>query len=199
MADVLRAAEGYEPTADPDDADLILFNTCSVREKAQEKVFSDLGRVRHLKRTKPGLLIGVGGCVASQEGQAIVKRAPFVDLVFGPQTLHRLPQLIEARRRTGKPQVDVTFPEIEKFDALPAARVEGVTAFVSIMEGCSKYCSFCVVPYTRGEEVSRPFDDVLTEVAGLTDQGAKGDHCWGRTSTLTAERCGAARSPILHC
>ena len=173
MADVLAESEGLQATSDPEQADVILFNTCSVREKAQEKVFSDLGRVRHLKRTKPGLLIGVGGCVASQEGQAIVKRAPFVDLVFGPQTLHRLPQLIEARRRTGKPQVDVTFPEIEKFDALPAARVEGVTAFVSIMEGCSKYCSFCVVPYTRGEEVSRPFDDVLTEVAGLTDQGAK--------------------------
>jgi len=173
MADVLAESEGLQATSDPEQADVILFNTCSVREKAQEKVFSDLGRVRHLKRTKPGLLIGVGGCVASQEGQAIVERAPFVDLVFGPQTLHRLPQLIEARRRTGKPQVDVSFPEIEKFDALPPARVEGVTAFVSIMEGCSKYCSFCVVPYTRGEEVSRPFDDVLTEVAGLTDQGAK--------------------------
>ena len=173
MADVLAESEGLQATSDPEQADVILFNTCSVREKAQEKVFSDLGRVKHLKRRNPGLLIGVGGCVASQEGRAIVERAPFVDLVFGPQTLHRLPQLIEARRRTGKPQVDVSFPEIEKFDALPPARVEGVAAFVSIMEGCSKYCSFCVVPYTRGEEVSRPFDDVLTEVAGLTDQGAK--------------------------
>jgi len=173
MADVLADSEGLQATLDPAQADVILFNTCSVREKAQEKVFSDLGRVRHLKRHNPGLLIGVGGCVASQEGRAIVERAPFVDLVFGPQTLHRLPQLIEARRRTGKPQVDVSFPEIEKFDVLPPARVEGVTAFVSIMEGCSKYCSFCVVPYTRGEEVSRPFDDVLTEVAGLTDQGVK--------------------------
>jgi tRNA-2-methylthio-N6-dimethylallyladenosine synthase len=173
MADVLAESEGLQATSDPEQADVILFNTCSVREKAQEKVFSDLGRVRHLKRRNPGLLIGVGGCVASQEGRAIVERAPFVDLVFGPQTLHRLPQLIQARRRTGKPQVDVSFPEIEKFDALPPARVEGVTAFVSIMEGCSKYCSFCVVPYTRGEEVSRPFDDVLTEAAGLTDQGVK--------------------------
>jgi tRNA-2-methylthio-N6-dimethylallyladenosine synthase len=173
MADVLAESEGLQATSDPEQADVILFNTCSVREKAQEKVFSDLGRVKHLKRRNPGLLIGVGGCVASQEGRAIVERAPFVDLVFGPQTLHRLPQLIEARRRTGKSQVDVSFPEIEKFDALPPARVEGVAAFVSIMEGCSKYCSFCVVPYTRGEEVSRPFDDVLTEVAGLTDQGVK--------------------------
>jgi len=173
MADVLAESEGLQATSDPEQADVILFNTCSVREKAQEKVFSDLGRVKHLKRSNPGLLIGVGGCVASQEGRAIVERAPFVDLVFGPQTLHRLPQLIEARRSTGKPQVDVSFPEIEKFDALPPARVEGVTAFVSIMEGCSKYCSFCVVPYTRGEEVSRPFEDVLTEVADLTDQGVK--------------------------
>jgi tRNA-2-methylthio-N6-dimethylallyladenosine synthase len=173
MADVLAKSEGLQATSNPEQADVILFNTCSVREKAQEKVFSDLGRVKHLKRSNPGLLIGVGGCVASQEGRAIVERAPFVDLVFGPQTLHRLPQLIEARRSTGKPQVDVSFPEIEKFDALPPARVEGVTAFVSIMEGCSKYCSFCVVPYTRGEEVSRPFEDVLTEVAGLTDQGVK--------------------------
>jgi tRNA-2-methylthio-N6-dimethylallyladenosine synthase len=171
MADVLRAAAGYEPTASPEDADLILFNTCSVREKAQEKVFSDLGRVKHLK--KHGVLIGVGGCVASQEGAAIVARAPYVDLVFGPQTLHRLPQMIDARRRSQRPQVDISFPEIEKFDHLPPARVEGASAFVSIMEGCSKYCSYCVVPYTRGEEVSRPFDDVLTEVAGLADQGVK--------------------------
>ena len=171
MADVLRAAEGYEPTPDPEQADLILFNTCSVREKAQEKVFSDLGRVKHLK--KKGVLIGVGGCVASQEGAAIVERAPYVDLVFGPQTLHRLPQMIEARRLANRAQVDISFPEIEKFDHLPPAKVEGASAFVSIMEGCSKYCSYCVVPYTRGEEVSRPFEDVLVEVAGLADQGIK--------------------------
>ncbi|MFO1296285.1 MAG: tRNA (N6-isopentenyl adenosine(37)-C2)-methylthiotransferase MiaB [Rubrivivax sp.] len=171
MADVLRAAEGYEATSNVDEADLILFNTCSVREKAQEKVFSDLGRVKHLK--KKGVLIGVGGCVASQEGEAIIERAPYVDLVFGPQTLHRLPQMIEARRSERRPQVDITFPEIEKFDHLPPARVQGASAFVSIMEGCSKYCSYCVVPYTRGEEVSRRFDDVLAEVAGLASQGVK--------------------------
>ena len=171
MADVLRAAEGYESTPDPEQADLILFNTCSVREKAQEKVFSDLGRVKHLK--KKGVLIGVGGCVASQEGAAIVERAPYVDLVFGPQTLHRLPQMIQERQRASKAQVDISFPEIEKFDHLPPAKVEGASAFVSIMEGCSKYCSYCVVPYTRGEEVSRPFEDVLVEVAGLADQGVK--------------------------
>ena len=173
MADVLRLAHGMELTGDPAAADVILFNTCSVREKAQEKVFTDLGRVKHLKRANPRLLIGVGGCVASQEGAAIVTRAPHVDLVFGPQTLHRLPQMIEARRGTGKPQVDVSFPEIEKFDNLPPARAEGATAFVSVMEGCSKYCSFCVVPYTRGEEVSRPFEDVLIEVAELAQQGVK--------------------------
>jgi len=173
MADILVSGEGYEKTDDPAQADVILFNTCSVREKAQEKVFSDLGRVRHLKQDKPDLIIGVGGCVASQEGDAIVARAPFVDVVFGPQTLHRLPALINARRKDGRPQVDVSFPEIEKFDALPPARVEGCTAFVSVMEGCSKYCSFCVVPYTRGEEVSRPFDDVLTEVAELAYQGVR--------------------------
>ena len=171
MKDVLHAAEGYEPTQNVDDADLILFNTCSVREKAQEKVFSDLGRVKHLKAK--GVLIGVGGCVASQEGDAIIERAPYVDVVFGPQTLHRLPQLLASRARLGKPQVDISFPEIEKFDHLPPARVEGASAFVSIMEGCSKYCSYCVVPYTRGEEVSRPLDDVLVEVAGLADQGVK--------------------------
>ena len=171
MADVLRAAVGYEPTTDVEEADLILFNTCSVREKAQEKVFSDLGRVRHLK--KKGVLIGVGGCVASQEGAAIIDRAPYVDLVFGPQTLHRLPQMIEARLQQRRPQVDISFPEIEKFDHLPPARVDGASAFVSIMEGCSKYCSYCVVPYTRGEEVSRPFEDVLAEVAGLAEQGVK--------------------------
>jgi tRNA-2-methylthio-N6-dimethylallyladenosine synthase len=173
MADVLSTARGMEPTDAPEHADLILFNTCSVREKAQEKVFHDLGRVKHLKRIRPDVLIGVGGCVASQEGAAIVARAPYVDLVFGPQTLHRLPQLIAARQASGQPQVDIAFPEIEKFDALPAARVDGPTAFVSIMEGCSKYCTFCVVPYTRGEEVSRPLDDVLTEVAELAAQGVK--------------------------
>ena len=171
MADVLHAAQGYEKTDDVEQADLILFNTCSVREKAQEKVFSDLGRVKHLKAK--GVLIGVGGCVASQEGAAIIDRAPYVDIVFGPQTLHRLPQLIDQRRQQNLPQVDISFPEIEKFDHLPPARKDGASAFVSIMEGCSKYCSYCVVPYTRGEEVSRPFDDVLTEVAGLADQGVK--------------------------
>ncbi|MCX7742477.1 MAG: tRNA (N6-isopentenyl adenosine(37)-C2)-methylthiotransferase MiaB [Tepidimonas sp.] len=171
MADVLAAAEGYEPTDDPEQADLILFNTCSVREKAQEKVFSDLGRVKHLK--KKGVLIGVGGCVASQEGEDIIRRAPYVDVVFGPQTLHRLPELLRARQQQARPQVDVSFPEIEKFDHLPPARVEGASAFVSIMEGCSKYCSYCVVPYTRGEEVSRPLQDVLVEVADLADQGVK--------------------------
>ncbi|MCW5641833.1 MAG: tRNA (N6-isopentenyl adenosine(37)-C2)-methylthiotransferase MiaB [Rhodoferax sp.] len=171
MVDVMHAAEGYEATSNVDEADLILFNTCSVREKAQEKVFSDLGRVKHLK--KKGVQIGVGGCVASQEGEAIIARAPFVDVVFGPQTLHRLPDLLRERRAQDRPQVDIRFPEIEKFDHLPPARVDGATAFVSIMEGCSKYCSYCVVPYTRGEEVSRPFDDVLVEVAGLADQGVR--------------------------
>ncbi|AJC19999.1 tRNA (N6-isopentenyl adenosine(37)-C2)-methylthiotransferase MiaB [Pandoraea pulmonicola] len=173
MADVLGAAEGLEKTDSPEDADVILFNTCSVREKAQEKVFSDLGRMRALKEIKPDLVIGVGGCVASQEGAAIVQRAPYVDVVFGPQTLHRLPQMLEARRTTGRSQVDISFPEIEKFDHLPPAKVEGATAFVSIMEGCSKYCSYCVVPYTRGDEVSRPFEDVLTEIAGLAEQGVR--------------------------
>jgi tRNA-2-methylthio-N6-dimethylallyladenosine synthase len=178
MADVLGQAsrdhgDTMVRTDRPEDADVILFNTCSVREKAQEKVFSDLGRVKALKRAKPGLVIGVGGCVASQEGAAITKRAPYVDVVFGPQTLHRLPALIAAREATGRPQVDISFPEIEKFDHLPPATVDGATAFVSIMEGCSKYCSFCVVPYTRGEEVSRGFDDVLTEVAGLAAQGVR--------------------------
>ena len=171
MVDVLHAAQGYVATQNVEEADLILFNTCSVREKAQEKVFSDLGRIKHLK--KKGVKIGVGGCVASQEGAAIIERAPYVDVVFGPQTLHRLPQLLAARELQQRPQVDISFPEIEKFDHLPPARVEGATAFVSIMEGCSKYCSYCVVPYTRGEEVSRPFEDVLVEVAGLADQGVK--------------------------
>ncbi len=171
MADVLGAAQGYEQTQDIDEADLVVFNTCSVREKAQEKVFSDLGRVKHLKQK--GVQIAVGGCVASQEGEAIIARAPYVDVVFGPQTLHRLPELLNQRAALKKPQVDISFPEIEKFDHLPPARVEGASAFVSIMEGCSKYCSYCVVPYTRGEEINRPLDDVLTEVAGLTAQGVK--------------------------
>ena len=173
MVDVLGASDGLVRTDKPEDADVILFNTCSIREKSQEKVFSDLGRIKELKRSKPDLVIGVGGCVASQEGDAIVKRAPFVDVVFGPQTLHRLPQLIQNRRQSGKAQVDISFPEIEKFDFLPPAKVEGPVAYVSIMEGCSKYCSYCVVPYTRGEEVSRRFEDVLTEVAGLAAQGVK--------------------------
>jgi tRNA-2-methylthio-N6-dimethylallyladenosine synthase len=173
MADVLGASDGLVRTDTPEDADVILLNTCSVREKAQEKVFSDLGRLRELKLANPDLLIGVGGCVASQEGDAIVKRAPYVDMVFGPQTLHRLPQMMRARRDTGQPQVDISFPEIEKFDHLPPARNDGAAAFVSIMEGCSKYCSYCVVPYTRGEEVSRRFDDVLLEVAGLAAQGVR--------------------------
>ena len=173
MFDVLAASEDIVKTDTPEDADIILFNTCSVREKAQERVFHDLGRVRLLKKAKPGLIIGVGGCVASQEGAAIVARAPFVDVVFGPQTLHRLPQMIAERRRVGKSQVDISFPEIEKFDNLPPAKVDGASAFVSIMEGCSKFCTFCIVPFTRGQEVSRPFDDVLTEVAGLAAQGVK--------------------------
>ncbi|WP_250628446.1 tRNA (N6-isopentenyl adenosine(37)-C2)-methylthiotransferase MiaB [Pinirhizobacter soli] len=173
MADVLKASHGLELTLDESEADVILVNTCSIREKAQEKVFSQLGRWKGYKQHKEGVVIGVGGCVASQEGAAIVSRAPYVDLVFGPQTLHRLPELIDARRRTGKPQVDISFPEIEKFDRLPEPRAEGPTAFVSIMEGCSKYCSYCVVPYTRGEEISRPFDDVLVEVAQLAAQGVR--------------------------
>lgn len=173
MADVLKASHGMELTQDEAEADVILINTCSIREKAQEKVFSQLGRWKQHKKDGKPVLIGVGGCVASQEGDAIVKRAPYVDLVFGPQTLHRLPQLIDAQRRSGLPQVDISFPEIEKFDRLPEPRAEGPSAFVSIMEGCSKYCSYCVVPYTRGEEISRPFDDVLVEVAQLAAQGVR--------------------------
>src|SRR6185503_8822213 len=173
IADVLRVAEGLERTAAPEDADLIVLNTCSVREKAQEKVFADLGRLRNLKRARPQVMIAVGGCVASQEGAAIVERSPFVDVVFGPQTLHRLPELLERRRASGTAQVDISFPLIEKFDRLPEPRADGARAFVSIMEGCSKYCSFCVVPYTRGEEVSRPFADVIAEVAALARQGVK--------------------------
>jgi len=189
IADVLAHSDGLTLTDRPDDADVILFNTCSVREKAQERVFHDLGRVREIKSSRPDVLIGVGGCVASQEGSAIVRRAPYVDLVFGPQTLHRLPDMIRARRSSGVPQVDITFPEIEKFDHLPPPRVEGARAFVSIMEGCSKYCSFCVVPYTRGEEVSRPFDDVLTEVADLADQGV-------HEITLLGQNVNAYRGPL---
>ncbi|TFW19727.1 tRNA (N6-isopentenyl adenosine(37)-C2)-methylthiotransferase MiaB [Massilia arenosa] len=189
MADVLGASDGLVRTETPEDADVILLNTCSVREKAQEKVFSDLGRLRELKTAKPDLIIGVGGCVASQEGAAIVKRAPYVDMVFGPQTLHRLPQMIQLRRDSGRAQVDISFPEIEKFDHLPPARVEGATAYVSIMEGCSKYCSYCVVPYTRGEEVSRRFEDVLTEVAGLAAQGV-------REVTLLGQNVNAFRGPM---
>jgi tRNA-2-methylthio-N6-dimethylallyladenosine synthase len=188
MAEVLGAEEGMVMTENAEDADVILINTCSIREKAQEKVFSQLGRWRALKGGDRPVVIGVGGCVASQEGEAIIKRAPFVDLVFGPQTLHRLPELLRAKRETGKPQVDISFPEIEKFDRLPEPRAEGPTAFVSIMEGCSKYCSFCVVPYTRGEEVSRPFEDVLVEVAQLAAQGV-------REVTLLGQNVNAYRGP----
>jgi tRNA-2-methylthio-N6-dimethylallyladenosine synthase len=171
MADVLAASHGLELTDSADEADVILINTCSIREKAQEKVFSQLGQWRGLKEKKPGLVIGVGGCVASQEGEGILKRAPFVDLVFGPQTIHRLPKMVDDVRTIKQPSIDISFPEIEKFDHLPSPGAQGATAFVSIMEGCSKYCSFCVVPYTRGEEVSRPLDDVIAEVAGLAEQG----------------------------
>jgi len=173
MRDVLNASHGFELTGDPEQADVLLMNTCSVREKAQEKVFSELGRWRPLKQKRPGVVIGVGGCVASQEGEALQKRAPFVDLVFGPQTLHRLPQLLDQVRNQQLPAIDVSFPEIEKFDALPEPRAEGPKAFVSIMEGCSKYCTFCVVPYTRGEEISRPLDDVVAELAALAEQGVR--------------------------
>ncbi len=187
MSDVLGAAHGYLPTCNVEEADLIVFNTCSVREKAQEKVFSDLGRVRHLKQK--GVLIGVGGCVASQEGAAILARAPYVDVVFGPQTLHRLPHMLDECQRLKRPQVDISFPEVEKFDHLPPAKTQGASAFVSIMEGCSKYCSYCVVPYTRGEEVSRAFKDVLVEVAGLADQGVK-------EITLLGQNVNAWRAPM---
>jgi len=173
MADVLAKSHGLTVTLDPSEADVLLVNTCSVREKAQEKVFSLLGTWRPLKELRPGVIIGVGGCVASQEGEAITRRAPYVDLVFGPQTLHRIPEMLDKARAVGRSQVDISFPEIEKFDRLPDPRAEGATAFVSIMEGCSKYCTFCVVPYTRGEEVSRPFDDVITEVVKLAEQGVK--------------------------
>ncbi len=173
MADVLRACDGMVQTDKIEEADVILFNTCSIREKAEEKVFSDLGRVRALKTANPNLLIGVGGCVASQEGDVIIRRAPYVDVVFGPQTLHRLPELIKTRRESGRPQVDISFPENEKFDHLPTPETSAASAFVAIMEGCSKYCTFCVVPYTRGEEVSRPFSDVMHDVEALVAQGVK--------------------------
>lgn len=195
IVDLLHATQGMEQTDGPDGADMILFNTCSIREKAQEKVFHDLGRIREFKENNPDLLIGVGGCVASQEGMNIIKRAPYVDLVFGPQTLHRLPQLIKARKASGKPQVDISFPEIEKFDYLPESlaqrdgRAGEAKAFVSIMEGCSKYCSFCVVPYTRGEEVSRPLREVLMEIVGLADRGLK-------EVTLLGQNVNAYRGPI---
>ncbi|HEY0660365.1 MAG TPA: tRNA (N6-isopentenyl adenosine(37)-C2)-methylthiotransferase MiaB [Lysobacter sp.] len=189
MADVLAASDGLVLTTDAAEADVILINTCSIREKAQEKVFSQLGRWKQHKQGDRPVIIGVGGCVASQEGAAIVKRAPYVDLVFGPQTLHRLPELIRAKRETGLPQVDISFPEIEKFDRLPEPRADGPSAFVSIMEGCSKYCSFCVVPYTRGEEVSRPFEDVLVEVAQLAAQGV-------RDVNLLGQNVNAYRGPI---
>jgi tRNA-2-methylthio-N6-dimethylallyladenosine synthase len=189
MADVLRESHGYELTQDVNEADLLLVNTCSIREKAQEKVFSELGRWRLLKEERPGVMIGVGGCVASQEGEGITRRAPFVDIVFGPQTLHRLPELIEGARARNRAVVDISFPEIEKFDRLPEPRAEGPTAFVSVMEGCSKYCSFCVVPYTRGEEISRPFDDVIAECVSLAAQGV-------REINLLGQNVNAYRGPM---
>ena len=189
MSDVLRDVHGMEPAAAAEDADVLLLNTCSIREKAQEKVFSMLGRWRELKRARPGVVIGVGGCVASQEGEAIRERAPYVDLVFGPQTLHRLPEMLASVRERQQPVVDVSFPEIEKFDSLPEPRAEGPTAFVSIMEGCSKYCTFCVVPYTRGTEISRPFDDVIAEVAQLAAQGV-------REVNLLGQNVNAYRGPM---
>ena len=192
MVDVLEQSHGYQRTQNPDEADLLLLNTCSVREKAQEKVFSELGRWREWKQADPARLIGVGGCVASQEGQAIAQRQPLVDIVFGPQTLHRLPQLLDATRQSRKPAVDVSFPEIEKFDRLPEPRAAGPTAFVSIMEGCSKYCTFCVVPYTRGEEVSRPLDDVLAEIAKLADQGVREVTLLGQNVNAYRGRMGAS-------
>jgi tRNA-2-methylthio-N6-dimethylallyladenosine synthase len=189
MADVLRESHGYELTSSPEEADLLLVNTCSIREKAQEKVFSELGRWRQLKEKKPGLMIGVGGCVASQEGEGISKRAPYVDMVFGPQTLHRLPSMVESVQGGQGPVVDISFPAIEKFDRLPAPRAEGPTAFVSVMEGCSKYCTFCVVPYTRGEEISRPLDGVITEVVRLAEQGV-------REINLLGQNVNAYRGPM---
>ena len=202
IADLLVAREGLAGADAPEGADLVVLNTCSVREKAQEKVFADLGRLKPLKRANPALMIAVGGCVASQEGAAIVARAPHVDVVFGPQTLHRLPELLERRRRTGQPQVDIRFPEIEKFDRLPRSRANAASGFVSIMEGCSKYCSFCVVPYTRGEEVSRPFDDVIAEIAGLAEQGVKEVTLLGQNVNAwrgTIEHAAADFAELLYC
>ena len=190
MADVLAESHALEVTADPAEADVLLLNTCSIREKAQEKVFSELGRWKELKDARPGVVIGVGGCVASQEGEELRSRAPCVDIVFGPQTLHRLPELLDEAKRARQPVIDITFPEIEKFDCLPAPRADGPGAFVSIMEGCSKYCSFCVVPYTRGEEVSRPFDDLIAEVVALAEQGV-------REITLLGQNVNAYRG-VMH-
>jgi tRNA-2-methylthio-N6-dimethylallyladenosine synthase len=192
MADVLRAAEGLEPTDDAEAADVLLVNTCSVREKAQEKVFSLLGEWRRIKQRRPHVIIGVGGCVASQEGDGITSRAPFVDLVFGPQTLHRLPEMLGELRRDGRPVVDVSFPEIEKFDSLPEPRAEGATAYVSIMEGCSRYCTFCVVPYTRGEEISRSVDQVLAEVTALAEQGVREVTLLGQNVNAYSVQCPTA-------
>jgi tRNA-2-methylthio-N6-dimethylallyladenosine synthase len=189
MADVLRDSHGMDVASSPEEADVLLLNTCSIREKAQEKVFSLLGRWKQLKAARPDIVIGVGGCVASQEGDAVIRRAPQVDMVFGPQTLHRLPGMIDEIRGRGVPVVDVSFPEIEKFDRLPAPRADGPSAFVSIMEGCSKYCSFCVVPYTRGEEISRPFDDVVAEVVRLAEQGVS-------EITLLGQNVNAYRGPM---
>jgi tRNA-2-methylthio-N6-dimethylallyladenosine synthase len=189
MADVLAASHGLELTDCEDDADVVLINTCSIREKAQEKVFSQLGRWKQLKKNNPAVVIGVGGCVASQEGRAIIDRAPFVDMVFGPQTLHRLPSMLDSVRRDQQPAVDVSFPEVEKFDNLPEPGAQGPTAFVSVMEGCSKYCTFCVVPYTRGEEISRPFDDVVTECAVLAEKGV-------REINLLGQNVNAFRGPM---
>lgn len=189
MADLLNAANGYELTEEPEEADVLLLNTCSIREKAQEKVFHQLGRWKTLKDKKPGVVIGVGGCVATQEGDHIRDRAPFVDVIFGPQTLHRLPEMIKQSQSEDAPVMDISFPEIEKFDSLPEPRAEGATAFVSIMEGCSKYCTYCVVPYTRGEEVSRPMDDVLYEIAQLAEQGV-------REVNLLGQNVNAYRGPM---
>jgi tRNA-2-methylthio-N6-dimethylallyladenosine synthase len=189
MADLLGAANGYELTEDPKEADVLLLNTCSIREKAQEKVFHQLGRWKHLKDKKPDLVIGVGGCVATQEGDHIRQRAPYVDVIFGPQTLHRLPQMIKQSLSNEKTVMDISFPEIEKFDNLPEPKADGVSAFVSIMEGCSKYCTYCVVPYTRGEEVSRPLDDVLFEIAQLAEQGV-------REVNLLGQNVNAYRGPM---
>ena len=199
MVDVLKASHGLELTDDATEADVILINTCSIREKAQEKVFSQLGVWKKLKAGNDKVVIGVGGCVASQEGEAIVERAPYVDLVFGPQTLHRLPQMVEASRREKRPQVDISFPEIEKFDALPEPRAEGPTAFVSIMEGCSKYCSYCVVPYTRGEECRGRLTMSSAKWPCWPNRVSGKSICWARTSMPTAARCTTAASPTWRC